>query len=33
MLARRLAADAAGIAEAARLLRAGDLVAFGTETV
>ncbi|WP_375462844.1 L-threonylcarbamoyladenylate synthase [uncultured Methylobacterium sp.] len=30
---RRLAADAAGVAEAARLLRAGDLVAFPTETV
>lgn len=30
---RLLAADAAGIAEAARLLRAGALVAFGTETV
>ncbi len=29
----RLAGDAAGIAEAARLLRAGSLVAFGTETV
>ena len=29
----RLAADAAGIAEAARLLLAGELVAFGTETV
>jgi L-threonylcarbamoyladenylate synthase len=31
--ARRLAADAAGIAEAARILRAGGLVAFPTETV
>ena len=30
---RLLAADAAGIAEAARLLRGGALVAFGTETV
>jgi L-threonylcarbamoyladenylate synthase len=30
---RLLPADAAGIAEAARLLRQGDLVAFGTETV
>ena len=28
-----LPADAAGVAEAARLLRAGELVAFGTETV
>ncbi len=32
-MTQRLAADAAGIAEAARLLRAGGLVAFGTETV
>src|ERR1700687_3274172 len=30
---RRLAADAAGIAEAAAILRAGGLVAFPTETV
>jgi len=30
---RLLPADEAGIAEAARLLRAGELVAFGTETV
>ena len=30
---RLLAADGDGIAEAARLLRAGELVAFGTETV
>lgn len=30
---RLLPADAAGIAEAARLLREGELVAFGTETV
>ncbi len=30
---RLLAADPAGIAEAARLLRQGELVAFGTETV
>ena len=33
MVARRLAADAAGIAEAAALLRDGALVGFGTETV
>ncbi len=33
MVARRLAADAAGIADAAALLQAGRLVAFGTETV
>ena len=33
MVARRLAADPAGIAEAAALLRDGALVAFGTETV
>lgn len=32
-MARRLSPDAAGIAEAARLLRAGGLVAFATETV
>lgn len=32
-MTRLLAADAAGIAEAARLLRAGALVSFGTETV
>lgn len=32
-MTRRLAADAAGVAEAARLLAAGELVAFGTETV
>jgi L-threonylcarbamoyladenylate synthase len=32
-LTRRLPADPAGIAEAAALLRAGGLVAFGTETV
>ena len=33
MVARLLPGDASGIAEAARLLRAGALVAFGTETV
>ncbi len=33
MITRRLPSDAAGIAEAAALLRAGALVAFGTETV
>ena len=32
-MTERLADDAAGIARAASLLRAGDLVAFGTETV
>lgn len=32
-MTRRLAADAAGLREAASLLRAGALVAFGTETV
>lgn len=32
-MTERLAADAAGIARAASLLRAGELVAFGTETV
>lgn len=32
-MTERLAADAAGIARAAALLRAGELVAFGTETV
>ena len=32
-MTRRLAPDAAGIAQAARLLLAGELVAFGTETV
>ena len=32
-MTRTLRPDAAGIAEAARLLRAGELVAFGTETV
>ncbi|HYW89994.1 MAG TPA: translation factor Sua5, partial [Chloroflexota bacterium] len=30
---RRLSADKAGIGEAARILRAGGLVAFPTETV
>jgi len=33
LITRRLPSDAAGIAEAAALLRAGALVAFGTETV
>ncbi len=33
MITQRLAANAAGIARAAGMLRAGDLVAFGTETV
>ena len=32
-MTRILPADAAGLAEAARLLRSGELVAFGTETV
>ena len=32
-ITQTLAADSAGIADAARLLRAGSLVAFGTETV